>query len=64
MTIQLRPYQAAAVNGVRAAYAAGKRAPLLVLPTGGGKTTIFSYVTSSAASKGRCVYLIAHRAEL
>lgn len=64
MTIQLRPYQTAAVNGVRAAYAAGKRAPLLVLPTGGGKTTIFSYVTSSAASKGRCVYLIAHRAEL
>lgn len=64
MTIQLRPYQTAAVNGVRAAYAAGKRAPLLVLPTGGGKTTIFSYVTSSASSKGRCVYLLAHRAEL
>lgn len=64
MTIQLRPYQTSAVNGVRQAYAAGKRAPLLVLPTGGGKTTIFSYVTTSAAEKGRCVYLIAHRAEL
>ena len=64
MTISLRPYQTGAVNGVRGAYAAGKRAPLLVLPTGGGKTTIFSYVTASAASKGRCVYLIAHRAEL
>ena len=64
MTISLRPYQSAAVNGVRHAYAAGRRAPLLVLPTGGGKTTIFSYVTSSAAGKGRCVYLIAHRAEL
>ena len=62
--IQLRPYQASAVNAVRAAYAAGKRAPLLVLPTGGGKTTIFSYVTTSASAKGRCVYLIAHRAEL
>jgi len=64
MTISLRPYQNTAVTGVRQAYAAGKRAPLLVLPTGGGKTTIFSYVTSSAAAKGRCVYLIAHRAEL
>lgn len=62
--IDLRPYQAAAVAAVRAAYAAGRRAPLLVLPTGGGKTTIFSYVTASAAEKGRCVYLIAHRAEL
>lgn len=29
-----------------------------------GKTTIFAYVTTSAASKSRCVYLIAHRAEL
>lgn len=64
MTISLRPYQTDAVNGVRQAYAAGRRAPLLVLPTGGGKTTIFSYVTTSAAAKGRCVYLIAHRAEL
>lgn len=64
MTISLRPYQSAAVNGVRQAYAGGRRAPLLVLPTGGGKTTIFSYVTSSAAAKSRCVYLVAHRAEL
>jgi superfamily II DNA or RNA helicase len=64
MTISLRPYQINAVNGVREAYASGKRAPLLVLPTGGGKTTIFSYVTSSASTKGRCIYLLAHRAEL
>ena len=60
----LRPYQSTAVAGVRQAYAAGKRSPLLVLPTGGGKTTIFSYVTTSAAAKNKCVYLIAHRAEL
>jgi DNA repair protein RadD len=62
--IALRPYQSGAVEAVRAAYAAGRRAPLLVLPTGGGKTTIFSHVTASAAAKGRCVYLVAHRAEL
>ncbi|MCE2830526.1 MAG: DEAD/DEAH box helicase family protein, partial [Oxalobacteraceae bacterium] len=29
-----------------------------------GKTTVFGYVTTSAAEKGRCVYLICHRAEL
>lgn len=62
--IALRPYQNDAVNGVRRAYAAGKRAPLLVLPTGGGKTTIFSYVTNSATVKGRTVFLLCHRAEL
>lgn len=64
MTIALRPYQSDAVNGVRNAYAMGMRAPLLVLPTGGGKTTIFSHVTSSASAKGRTVYLLCHRAEL
>ena len=64
MTIQLRDYQAEAVNLVRQAFAAGRRAPLLVLPTGGGKTTIFSYVTDSAAKKARTVYLLCHRAEL
>lgn len=64
MTIQLRDYQSDAVNLVRQSFAAGKRAPLLVLPTGGGKTTIFSYVTDSAAKKGRTVYLLCHRAEL
>lgn len=64
MTIQLRDYQAEAVNLVRQAFAAGRRAPLLVLPTGGGKTTIFSYVTDSAAKKSRTVYLLCHRAEL
>ena len=62
--IELRDYQARAVAQIRAEYAAGKRAPLLVLPTGGGKTVTFSYVTHSAASKGKCVYLLVHRAEL
>lgn len=28
------------------------------------KTTIFAYVTTGAANKGKCVYLLAHRAEL
>lgn len=64
MTVLLRPYQTEIVVAVRASYAAGKRAPLVCLSTGGGKTTIFAYITTSAAAKGRTVYLLCHRAEL
>lgn len=62
--ITLRDYQQTAVDAIRYSYANRHRAPLLVLPTGGGKTTIFAYVTQQAASKGKCVFLLCHRAEL
>jgi len=62
--ITLRDYQKNAVDSIRQSYAQQRRAPLLVLPTGGGKTTIFAYVTQQAASKGKCVFLLCHRAEL
>lgn len=62
--VALRDYQEHAVAGLRKAFAEGKRAPLLALPTGGGKTVVFCYVASSAASKGRRVLILVHRAEL
>ena len=62
--INLRNYQQSAVDAIRRAYANKKRAPLLVLPTGGGKTTIFAYVTQQASFKNNCVFLLCHRAEL
>lgn len=62
--IALRSYQQAVVDQVRQKYAAGFRAPMVVMPTGAGKTTVFSYVTTNAAAKSRCVYLLCHRAEL
>ena len=62
--ITLRDYQQNAVDSIRQSYAQQRRAPLLVLPTGGGKTTIFAYVTQQAASKGKCLFLLCHRAEL
>ena len=62
--MRLRDYQTELVDEIRTAYARGRRAPLVCLPTGGGKTTIFAHVSASAASKGRCVFLVAHRAEL
>ena len=60
----LRPYQQEAVEALRQSFRGGKKAPLLVAPTGAGKTVIFSYVTQNAASKGNRVLLLVHRAEL
>lgn len=63
MTI-LRPYQERAVDDLRDAFRQGNRAPLLVLPTGGGKTIIFSHIAATAAGRGRQVLILVHRREL
>jgi DNA repair protein RadD len=62
--MHLRPYQADAVAQLRAAYASGKRAPLFVLPTGGGKTFVFSYIAQNAVARGNSVCILVHRQEL
>jgi DNA repair protein RadD len=62
--IALYDYQAAAVAELRRAYAAGRRAPLLVLPTGAGKTVCFTYMAQRAAEKARRVLVLVHRKEL
>ena len=43
----LRDYQSAAVHDVRTAYLNGWNAPLLVLPTGGGKTVVFCDIAAN-----------------
>ena len=60
----LRPYQQAAVDAVRDSFRSGRKRPLLVAPTGSGKTVIFSYITASAAAKGNRTLVLVHRAEL
>ena len=62
--IALRPYQQTAVNELRASFRAGKRAPLFQLPTGGGKTFVFSYVADGATRLGNRVLILVHRKEL
>jgi ATP-dependent helicase IRC3 len=57
----LRPYQRAAVEAVLAARRAGKRRLLVHLPTGAGKTVIFSHLARLAK---RQVLVLAHREEL
>ena len=63
-SIDLFDYQQRAVVDLRQAYAAGYQAPLLVLPTGGGKTVCFTYMTQQAVTKGRRVLIVVHRREL
>ncbi len=62
--IVLREYQQRAEDELRSAYRAGKRAPLLVMPTGSGKTRLFSRIAQGAAAKGKRVLVQAHRIEL
>lgn len=59
--IALRPYQAEAVNAVEAAVEQGQRAPLVVLPTGTGKTILVSKLIERTS--GRRVLLV-NREEL
>lgn len=61
---QLRPYQQAGLDELRACVRAGKKRILLVCPTGGGKTVLASSIIESAVSRGGRVLFIAHRIEL
>lgn len=61
---QLRPYQAEAKQAVLTAWDEGCRKALLVLPTGCGKTIVFSSVTENQVNKGHRVLIMAHRGEL
>lgn len=58
---QLRPFQQTANQGVYSAWAAGCQNVLLVIPTGGGKTVMFSEIMAN--NTGASV-AIAHRQEL
>ena len=65
MRYELRAeYQTPCVEGVREAYRQKFKVPLLVAPTGAGKTVIFSYIAEEASSKGKRVLIMAHRKEL
>ena len=64
MSFCLRPYQQEAVARVRQAFMAGHRAVLFVLPTGGGKTVVFSHIAEQAAARGNRIAVLVHRAEL
>ena len=60
----LRPYQLSALDGLRASFRAGKRAPVLVAPCGSGKTHIAKAIIDGAVAKGNQVLFLAPRREL
>lgn len=62
--IQLRPYQSAFEDNIRAAYAGGAKSVLGVMPTGSGKTVCFSDMAARAAARGNSVAIVAHRSEI
>ena len=62
--MKLRDYQLHAIEAVRGSYRKGNRRPLLVSPTGSGKTLMFSYISAGMAQNGKRVLILAHRREL
>lgn len=62
--IALRDYQDAAIADLRSAFRDGYHSPLLVSPTGSGKTVMFSYLTARLREAGQRVAILCHREEL
>ena len=61
--MELRPYQNEAVEAVERAFS-DVRSTLLVLPTGCGKTIVFSSIAAREVRRGGRVLILAHRGEL
>ncbi len=62
--ISLRPFQATAIESLKAAIRAKRRRVLLCMPTGSGKTLTAGAMIRSAVAKGSRVLFVAHRKEL
>lgn len=59
-----RKYQTEAMNAVLSEWEDGRRRTLLVLPTGTGKTIVFSRIIANRVAAGERVLVLAHRGEL
>lgn len=62
--MELRPYQKAAIKAVEDEWRNGRDKTLIVIPTGGGKTIIFSQIAKDCVNDGDRVLVLAHRGEL
>lgn len=62
--MNLREYQTKAVEAVHKEWNAGHKRTLVVMPTGTGKTIVFSKIVDDQVSKGEKVLILAHREEL
>jgi superfamily II DNA or RNA helicase len=64
MTYQLRDYQSDLLDRIESAWFSGNRSILCQLPTGGGKTILFSTLIDRASRNGAKCLVLAHREEL
>lgn len=62
--MQLRDYQEAFIQNIRASFFAGNRSVIGVMPTGSGKTVCFSNLAMRVANKGKRIAILTHREEL
>jgi len=62
--MKLRPYQEEARSAVQNEWQNNKKKTLLVLPTGCGKTIVFSKIIEDRVRAGERVLVLAHRGEL
>ena len=62
--MQLRPYQERAIEAINNEWNEGHKNTLLVLPTGTGKTVVFSKVVEGRVKDGSRALILAHRGEL
>ena len=63
MKIELRDYQTELISEIKNKLKNSKRV-LAVLPTGGGKTVIFSYIAKQAINQKKRVLILSHRREI
>lgn len=62
--MEIRPYQREALTAIKSDWASGYKKTLLVLPTGTGKTIVFSKLIEEEVTDGRRCLILAHRGEL
>jgi len=64
VSLVLRPRQVKAIDDIRAAFRGGYKAPILLAPTGFGKSATATVMIRSAVAKGHRVWFMAHLKEL
>ena len=62
--MELRPYQAEAINAITREWDDGHDKTLLEMATGTGKTIVFAFLAAEEVRHGRRVLILAHRGEL
>lgn len=63
-TPTLHPFQRDAIDQIKISVRAGSRRPLLVAPTGAGKTVMFCHITANFFAAQKTVFILVHRQEL